>query len=640
MSPEPEQDKADALLQSLRSRYRAGLGTTLATLELLAAQIETAPDAAPVLESLAREVHRLHGSAGTYGFPRAGQLASALEARLLEWRATPTADTAERSGTVGNFIRAFRASILGEDAPADAGTAATLLLAGLPDAYVRRVQAEAELRGVTLRSLDKASATAEAIAAAAPRVIVVAASMLKRLPADLVAPVIAVASKRRTDAPSPAARPGAAAVTIDADEPPGALLDLVQELVSHTDFGGATLLVVDDDPSILAIVRALAEHDGLRVVTLDSPVGLQDAIDREVPALLIMDVQMGDQDGIATTRALRARGSNRDLPILLFSGSLGMATREAAFRAGADDFFAKPIVPRELRQRLRERLERRRLRRTAEGVHAVLDITLASRTLHDAAAAWSQPSAHSLAVIHPAAGFDDRAWVDEMRRIATSLDASQGALGLHDGDALLAVLSDAAPATVTALQELRAARPDGAPDWHAGVVAREDIGATFDRARRAALEALDVARRSPDPGVHRWTLADDAVAPDVIIVEDDAALSEMVQYALRAGGFTYRAFSDGKAAHDALVAMRTGTRRPVVLLDVDLPGMDGHSLHERLRVERPGVFVVVFISVHSGEGDQVRALNAGAWDYLPKPINLRVLMAKLPSWVSRAAAKP
>jgi len=85
--------------------------------------------------------------------------------------------------------------------------------------------------------------------------------------------------------------------------------------------------------------------------------------------------------------------------------------------------------------------------------------------------------------------------------------------------------------------------------------------------------------------------------------------------------------------------MHTGNRRPVILLDVDLPGMDGHSLHERLHEERPGAFVVVFLSVHSGEGDQVRALHAGAWDYLAKPLNVRVLMAKLPIWITRAAAE-
>jgi DNA-binding response OmpR family regulator len=373
------------------------------------------------------------------------------------------------------------------------------------------------------------------------------------------------------------------------------------------------------------------------VVTLDSPDGLQAAIDREAPDMVLMDVQMGDQDGIVMTRTLRALPRNRDLPILLFSGSMGMATREAGFRAGADDFFAKPIVPQELRQRLHLRLERRRLRRVAEGMHGALDVTLAPRTARDAAAAWTHRDAHTLVVIHPDPGFDDAAWLAEVRRIAAALAGVAGALGFHDGDALLAVLSPETPAAIKQLETLRAGRPASAPLWHAGAVAKGDAGPSVDRARRSALEALDVSRRTSGSGVHQWTRDDDAVAPDVIVVEDDTSLSDMLEYALRAGGYTYRTFPDGNAAYAALIEMRAGGRRPIVLLDIDLPGMDGHSLHERLRAERPGAFIVVFLSVHSAEGDQVRALHAGAWDYMTKPLNVRVLMAKLPVWLARAA---
>ena len=72
-----------------------------------------------------------------------------------------------------------------------------------------------------------------------------------------------------------------------------------------------------------------------------------------------------------------------------------------------------------------------------------------------------------------------------------------------------------------------------------------------------------------------------------------------------------------------------------MLLDIDLPGMDGHSLHERLRLERPGTFQVVFISLHTSEADQLRALQGGALDYLTKPLSLRILMAKLAVWRER-----
>lgn len=122
--------------------------------------------------------------------------------------------------------------------------------------------------------------------------------------------------------------------------------------------------------------------------------------------------------------------------------------------------------------------------------------------------------------------------------------------------------------------------------------------------------------------------------PDVVVVEDDASLADMVVYALRSAGHHVQAYSSGPEALAALLALQPPTgKRPLVLIDVDLPGLDGHSLHERLRVERPGAFAVVFQTVHAGEVEQIRALRAGALDYVIKPLNLRVLLAKLPIWL-------
>ncbi len=132
--------------------------------------------------------------------------------------------------------------------------------------------------------------------------------------------------------------------------------------------------------------------------------------------------------------------------------------------------------------------------------------------------------------------------------------------------------------------------------------------------------------------------------PDVILVEDDVALSEMLQFGLRSAGYTYQAYATGPEALAALLRMRigkrAGARRPLVLLDVDLPGLDGHSLHERLRVERPGAFSVVFQSAHGSETEQLRALTNGALDYVVKPLNLRVFLAKVPIWLRQAGADP
>ena len=125
------------------------------------------------------------------------------------------------------------------------------------------------------------------------------------------------------------------------------------------------------------------------------------------------------------------------------------------------------------------------------------------------------------------------------------------------------------------------------------------------------------------------------MAPDVVVIEGDDTLAEMLTFALRARGLSSQRFTNGPDALDALLLMRPHGLTPLVLLEVDLPGLDGHSLQERLRVERPDVFDVFFLSAHASESEQLRALQGGALDYITKPVSLRVLMAKIVNWRSR-----
>jgi CheY-like chemotaxis protein len=130
-----------------------------------------------------------------------------------------------------------------------------------------------------------------------------------------------------------------------------------------------------------------------------------------------------------------------------------------------------------------------------------------------------------------------------------------------------------------------------------------------------------------------------SAVPHVIFVEDDPSLTEMLRYALGATGYTFQHYGTGPDALQALLALKTGQCRPLILLDVDLPGLDGFSLYERLRTARPDTFAVVFFTVHAAEAEQLRAYRAGVIDYVTKPVNMRILMAKIPSWLERAGSR-
>jgi CheY-like chemotaxis protein len=234
------------------------------------------------------------------------------------------------------------------------------------------------------------------------------------------------------------------------------------------------------------------------------------------------------------------------------------------------------------------------------------------------------------------AGDTAMGWLRETQRIANAVAGSSSIVGYHDGVSLMAVLDGDAEIAESLFEALVFGRVEGSPAWRCGIVDSEEVPIELAALRGAAEEAIEMTRQDRASFVRRWRRQEAGLAPDVILIEDDAALSDMVQYVLRSAGLAFRAYANGEKALDALLAFRTEGRRPLVLLDVDLPGLDGHSVHERLRAERPE-YAVVFITGHAGEGDQVRALRAGALDYVSKPLSFRTLAGKIPLWRQRAA---
>src|SRR5207245_11107820 len=114
---------------------------------------------------------------------------------------------------------------------------------------------------------------------------------------------------------------------------------------------------------------------------------------------------------------------------------------------------------------------------------------------------------------------------------------------------------------------------------------------------------------------------------------DDRAHAGLPSSSLRAPRVRFLASRSGRGALRELLALDVQGTHPLLLLDVDLPALDGYSILGALDRERPGTYRVVFTTVHGTEEEQLRGLEAGALDYLVKPISLRVALEKIKRWV-------
>ncbi len=112
--------------------------------------------------------------------------------------------------------------------------------------------------------------------------------------------------------------------------------------------------------------------------------------------------------------------------------------------------------------------------------------------------------------------------------------------------------------------------------------------------------------------------------PRVWVADDDAAVRGSIGFMLKARGLPYEAFADA----ESLLERVGPADRGCLLLDVRMPGMDGLALHRALQ-EAGVVMPVLFISGHGDIEVAVRAVQAGALDFLEKPFDDEQLIEKI-----------
>lgn len=133
---------------------------------------------------------------------------------------------------------------------------------------------------------------------------------------------------------------------------PGTLGATMMTLVAAA---SAPILVVDDDPKIVALVRTYLERERYLVVTASDGKSALRAIEEHQPRLVVLDLMLPELDGLSVIRRARALG---ETPILVLSARGSTGDRILGLSEGADDYLPKPFSPAELVVRVRTILRR------------------------------------------------------------------------------------------------------------------------------------------------------------------------------------------------------------------------------------------------------------------------------------------
>ncbi|MBA3891483.1 MAG: response regulator [Gemmatimonadaceae bacterium] len=417
------------------------------------------------------------------------------------------------------------------------------------------------------------------------------------------------------------------------------------------------VLVADDDPATLAALKAILVGAGLDVVTIADPLQVLSTLQAERFDLLILDREMPHLGGLELCRVLRSDPRWHGLPILILAEHRADIIHQI-FDAGADDIVVRPIVDQELVTRVANRLERSRIYRNMSDTDLLTGLPNRWKAaeiielLRRMAKRYLEPLSVAIIGIDDLRGIVERhggaAGDEVICRLAELLVRTfrgEDVAGRWSDDRFVLALygigrEDSAARLRIALDEFqRIESRDGQGEVHpatfsAGIAVFPADGADLPALGHAAELALRTAEARGRGHIEAQvdeTLASPGGQPiDVLIVEADEALTDLLTHTLEARGYRTLALLDG---HDALTWLGPDSSAPgarVILMAVDLPGLDGLALLRRLKemgITRTSR--VIMLTARASEPEVLEALRAGAFDHVSKPFSVPVLMQRV-----------
>lgn len=437
---------------------------------------------------------------------------------------------------------------------------------------------------------------------------------------------------------------------------PSQILDLLRDslIVHHEDM--PTIVAVDDDPDLLALIDALLTPTGVRFVKCGDPLRALNFLVENSPDLIMLDVDMPELNGIELCKVLRNDPRWTAVPVLFLTARTEPANVMRMFEAGADDFVAKPVLGPELVARVRNRLERTRMLRLAADVDSLTGVATRSRGIEVLDRFFRLAQRQRQPISIAAIDLDHFKQVNDrfghlvgdmvLRRFSAILSGcfrGEDIVARWGGEEFVVGMYGMPGEAATrrlqfALEKLREEKFDVGDEplrvtFSAGVAQFPNDGADWTTLYRVADEALGLAKAQGRDRVLGASAANNAPVEtlvDVAIVDDDSVLVGLLEHALQTRGYRTMSIGDGVSAINLLAGVPAKVRARVIILDVGLPGHDGFTVLRALA--RDGVTRqsrVVMLTARTLETEVLQALELGAFDHIVKPFSVPVLMQRV-----------
>lgn len=613
-----------------------------------------------------REAHKLAGAVGTFGYWDASALARDAELLFSGEEPIEAASILRLSNLAVQLRRHLEGDpgSLTQERPSEpeAAARARLLVVSRDESFIERMVSDARSLGVDVVGARNTPDARTLIAGAMDAVVLdlefdgSAVVFLEELHTTRpLTPVVVISSDGEFQDRVAAARLGGRGF-LQKPVRTSQVIDLLRDSLVASREERPTIVAVDDDPDLLALIDALLAPTAARVVKCDDPLRAMNFLVEHSPDLVMLDVDMPGLNGIELCRILRNDPRWAALPIIFLTARTEPANVLRMFEAGADDFIAKPVLGPEVVARVRNRLERTRMLRLAADVDSLTGVATRRRGIEVLERFFRLAQRQGQPISVAAIDLDHFKQVNDrhghivgdtvLRRVAAILSAcfrGEDVVARWGGEEFIVAMYGMPIETATrrlqlALEKLREETFEAGDSgltvtFSAGVAQFPTDGADWSTLYRVADEAL---RRAKSEGRSRVvTAASDAQQPvettvDVAIVDDDSVLVGLLEHAMQTRGYRTMSIGDGVSALNLLTGAAPSVRARVIVLDVSLPGHDGFTVLRALA--RDGVTRhsrVVMLTARTLETEVLQALELGAFDHVVKPFSVPVLMQRV-----------
>ncbi|MBD2464776.1 response regulator [Oscillatoria sp. FACHB-1407] len=366
--------QGESAIDKVLQRFQGTFQEQVAVLEQAKLALFAGNLAADLHQAARQEAHKLAGSLASFGYPEGSKLARSIEHLLMSGDAFPPEAVTRFSELVTALQQELTESPVASTAvPVPLTQTYRVLVIDDDTALTERLKAESDAWGLRLKIAPTLAEARSRLSLNTPDVVLLDLSfpgaeedgltllqeMTERSP-NL--PVIVFTGRDSLADRLAVSRLGARQF-LHKPATTEQILRAIARIVSNSPkTSEAKVLIVDDDPAMLAILSSMLTPWGMEIATLSEPQNFWKVFVAVSPDVVLLDLEMPQVSGLELCQVIRQDAEWEDVPILVVTAHTDAESLQQAFAAGADDFISKPVLGPELVTRVLSRIERNRLR--------------------------------------------------------------------------------------------------------------------------------------------------------------------------------------------------------------------------------------------------------------------------------------